>query len=509
MAGALVVLTAAAGCSSGASSGATSGSAVAKDVTFGTSLAPNTLNPATGDPAYGSIYQWAYDPLVIMKGDGSFAPGLATKWGYTDGNKAYELTLRDGVKFSDGTPLDAQAVKTYLDYERSQKTGSESQLLISVASIDVTGPLTLRLNLATPDPNLTFDFAQGFGGGDIASPKAVANPSSLDTDTAGAGPYMLDKSNTVASDHYTFVQNPNYWNKSLRRFKTVTVRVITNPSSMVQAMQAGQIQAALGDATTLQAAKNAGLTVIAPPQALTGLNLMDRDGKVVKALGDVRVRQALNLAVDRTAIAKALYGDSNLALDQYALKGQPGYEASLASSYPHDIAKAKQLLAQAGYPHGFSLPVLSASLSSFDKVIAAIGGQLKDVGVTLQVTSKSTAPDYLTAMLSGQYPAAAIGYGLANMGSLYAGFVNPNGPFNPFHIADPQLNALYQQYNTADPQSSAGIQKQINSYLVKQAWTVPVVGAPLSYYLAKGYTGLDATAANSAVPYLPGLHPAG
>ena len=91
---------------------------------------------------------------------------------------------------------------------------------------------------------------------------------------------MLDPAQTVTGDHYIFVQNPNYWDKTRQHWKPVTVRAITNPSSMIQAMQAGQVQAALGDATTLTAAASAGLNVTAPPQAMTGLNLVDRAGQL-------------------------------------------------------------------------------------------------------------------------------------------------------------------------------------------------------------------------------------
>ena len=130
--------------------------------------------------------------------------------------------------------------------------------------------------------------------------------------------------------------------------------------------------------------------------------------------------------------------------------------------------------------------MLSSPLFGFDKLIEALGGQFEKIGVRLQVDSKATANDYFTGMVSGQYPAAAIGYGLANMGSLYVGFVTPQGPFNPFHVQDPQLDALYAQYFAASEADSPAIQQQINAYLVDQAWTVPVVGAPLSYYTAEG-----------------------
>jgi peptide/nickel transport system substrate-binding protein len=496
------------GGSTGTSGG--SGSPVGDSITFGTSLAPPSLNPATGDPSYGGTLIWAYDPLLVTQPDGSIAAGLAQKWGYVGtGNKVFELTIRSNAKFSDGTAVDAKAVKTFLDYERTQKIGSEAALLVSVRSIEATGPLTVRINFKTPTPSFPTLIAQGLMASAIASPAAVANPSTLDKGTAGAGPYMLDSSQTVASDHYTFVPNPHYWDPSRQHYKKVTVKVISNPSSMVQAMRAGQIQAALGDPTTLAAARGAGLTVMAPPQAMTGLNLMDRAGTVSKPMGDVRVRQALNYAVDRKTIAKALYGNASLTLSQYALNGQPGYDASLEAKYPYDPAKAKQLLAAAGYPNGFDLAVVDTPLVGLSKVISAIGGQLKQVGVNLQVTTKANANDYFVAMVSTKFPAAAEGYGLANMATLYSGYVSPAGPFNPFKYIDKTLDSLYQAYNVAPEAQSASAQKAINDRLVDQAWSVPVVGSPLSYYTVKGIAGLEATSQNSGVPWLTEIRPAG
>jgi len=115
----------------------------------------------------------------------------------------------------------------------------------------------------------------------------------------------------------------------------------------------------------------------------------------------------------------------------------------------------------------------------------------------------------LTSMVSGKYPVAGITYGLATLGTLYVGVVNPKGPFNPFHIADPKLTALYGTYFAAGPDESNSAAQKVNAYLVDQAWTVPVVGAPLSYYTAKGITGLNATSGNAGVPALADVRPAG
>ncbi len=110
-------------------------------------------------------------------------------------------------------------------------------------------------------------------------------------------------------------------------------------------------------------------------------------------------------------------------------------------------------------------------------------------------------------MLSQKFPVAAVGYGLQNMATLFAGYVNPMGPFNPFHYDDKQLDTLYATYDTAPEAHSAAAQKAINARLMDQAWAVPVVGAPLSYYTVKGITGLEATSQNSGVPWLTEIRP--
>ena len=475
--------------------------------TFGTYGAPPSLNPGIGDPAFGSIYQWAYDPLVILQPDGTFAPNLAVEFGYTDDkNTRYELTLREGVKFSDGTSLDAEAVKTHLDYVRSQPTAL-AQLLVRVANIEATGPLSLEIELIESDPGLTFAFAQAFGVGNIISPAAIGSPEKLDLGTAGAGPYMLVPDESVPFDTYTLIPNPHYWNPARVHWDQVVLRVIPNSSSMIEAIRAGQVQAAHGDATTMAAAAEAGITVLAAPQNMVGLNLMDRAGTVSAPLGDVRVRRALNHAVDREAVAAALFGDSGLALSQYALEGHKGYDPALDEVNRYDPDLARSLLDEAGYGDGLTIPVLDVNLLGLNTMVQAVAGQLAEVGVTLDITTVPDATTYFVGMISGEHPAAAIGYGLVNMQTLHAGFVNAMGPFNPFGTVDEELDSLYAEY-FATTGDTSDVEQRINARLVDQAWALPVVGAPLSWYLAEGLTGIEATTGNASIPTLVDIHPA-
>lgn len=473
---------------------------------FGLVAAPPSLNPGIGDPAYAALYQWAYDSLVILQPDGTYAPNLAVEFGYTDDqNMRYEVTLREGVKFSDGTDLDAEALKTYFEYVRSQPT-SLAQLFASVADIEVTGPLSVALVLSAPDPGLTFGLAQGFGGGNVISPAALEAPETLDLGTAGAGPYMLVPDESTPSDTYTFVPNPHYWNPARVHWDEVVIRIIPNSSSIIEAIRAGQLNGAQGDATTMAAAADAGITVIGAPMAIVGINLVDRDGAVSAPLGDVRVRRALNHAVDREAVAAALLGDSRFALRQYALSGQKGHDPALDEANAYNPERARQLLAEAGYADGVTIEVLDASLIGLDILTQAIAGQLGEVGVTLDRTTVADATAYFTGLVSAQYPAVALFYGVSSMQTYRAFFIDPAGPFNPFGTVDPELDALYAEYFSTVGDTS-DVERRINARLVDQAWVLPVMGSPLPWYLAEGLTGIEATSANTSLPTLADIRP--
>ena len=474
---------------------------------FGAIAAPVSLNPGIGDPAFVAVYGWAYDPLIELLPDGTYGPSLAVDWGYVDdANQRYELTLRDGLKFSDGTDLDAAAVKTYLDYVRAQPT-SAAAALVNVSNIEVIDELSVGIDLSTSDPGLTAMFSQSSPAAYIASPAAVADPTSLDFGSAGAGPYMFVPEDSTVNDLYTFVPNPNYWDPASVHWDEVAVRIIPNSSSMIEAFRAGQIQASNGDPTTIQAAEDAGLTVVSAPQTLTGLNLIDRGGDLSPGVGDVRVRQALNHAVDREAIAEALYGDAALALSQYSLAGQPGHDPALDEANAYDPDLARQMLADAGYADGLTITVIDVNLIGMHTLVEAIAGQLAEVGVTLEITTAPDVNGYIGGMLGKQFPTAAVAYGLFNMQTLYAGYVNPLGPFNPFQTVDAELDALYAEYYATTGDTS-DVEQRINARLVDQAWALPVVGAPLAYYLAEGLTGIEATGGNAAVPILADIHSA-
>jgi peptide/nickel transport system substrate-binding protein len=472
--------------------GGTSTSKVGSTLTIAEPLSPPSLDPATGANENSDYFNLAYDPLIILQPDGTFKPGLALKWSYAPGNKSFSITLRQGVRFSDGDTLDAAAVKGWLEHALSLPGGRATTYFSALKSIDVTGPLALTLNFSSPTPLLELAFSQLLEMGMIGGPKAVA-ANSLATDTDGAGPYMLDKASSVTGDHYTYVPNPNYWNKSSVYWKKVVLKTITNPNTTLDALRTGQVQVAVGQpVTSIDSAKSAGLKYVAPLTLLMGLSLNDRSGTIAKPLGDVRIRQAINYAIDRRAVANVIAAGYGRPTAQMAIHGDDSYDPALDNRYPYDVAKAKELLTAAGYPNGFSLAVDAANVVGEDTLGQALAGQLANVGIKVQLDVKSDVGVYFQSF--GKYPVATLAFGRLPAAIDYQILYGPGASlFNPFKSTNAELSRLYEQLIAAPSDQAPSIARKMQQIVVEEAWFAPVLASPLVDLYRSEIAGVTST----------------
>ncbi|HEY3089817.1 MAG TPA: ABC transporter substrate-binding protein [Jatrophihabitantaceae bacterium] len=494
LATAAAVVTVLAACTTGGGTDATSSQPkpsgkVGDTLTVAYSSVPQTLDPAK-TVQNNSLYQaLAYEPLIVRRSDGTLAPGLATSWHYGGSdNTQLELQLRPGVKFADGSALTAQDVVDHFTYV--VKAGGQFAPLFAGDGFTAAGPLTVVIKTPKPNPDLPTLLTQDDVVGGIISPLGLTNKAKLGTQTFGAGPYKLDPAQTVAGDHYTFVQNPNFYDKASVHWTKVVVRAITSAQATLNAMKTGQVQFAVGDASTLAAARQAGLTVSMTPLLWTGVTLADRDGTMAKPLTDVRVRQALNYATDRTAIATALFPDDGKPTSQLTVPGGYGYDASLDDAYPYDVTKAKQLLAAAGYPDGFTLKTVTAEYQSMNLVAQALAQQWKKVGVTLQIVDRANSNQYFSEAFGPKYPTFMTIFGQQPIWTEGPSLFLPTALFNPFHTKNAQLQSLYDQAAKATDAAKERADQQVEAWLVHQAWFVPVVATGLPYYATKKITGM-------------------
>ncbi|MGW2288791.1 ABC transporter substrate-binding protein [Streptomyces phaeochromogenes] len=492
-----LALTACGGGTDTATGAQDTGKAVPGDtLTVAEQQAPPTLNPGSLDLGFVDFTMLSYESLFYLSPEGKVEPALARSWKYVGtGNTELSVTLRDGVKFADGTAVTADAVKASLDYAKKAQ-GNQAHYLTD-ATITATGPLALTIKLAKANPILPTLLTQSYGIGQIISPKGLASASNLTpTRTSqGAGPYIYEPSDSVAGDHYTYTANPNYYNKSKQHYKKIVIRIVQNGQTAVNAMKTGQIDVYKGDYTSAASAKSAGMSTVGLPVILQGLSLIDRKGEVSKPLGDVRVRQAINYAINRDAVTKALLGSAGTPTTQTVIKGGDGYSEEMADYYPYDPAKAKELLKEAGYADGFELPVLAATFVGFDTMAQAIAGQLKKVGIEVKVTAVTSITSFVENQTNKKYPAVSGGFTEEPMYLEGLDLFMPGSKvFNGFGSTSPELTKLFDEAAAAEPAERAKLDQQMQEYLVKNAWFAPVAFTPVNYYVRPGIGGVKVSA---------------
>lgn len=472
-------------------------------LTIAIPISPPSLDPGVGEPAFEGFINPAYDALLrIDPVDGKIIPSLAVSWKWVGTDfKTFEIELRPDVLFSDGSEFNAEAVKAWLDFQKTNASVTASNIGLDTA--EVTGPLSITLHLAQPNVMLPIFFTRGWISGAIACPAAVTNPDLVTTATCGAGPYMLDTENTVTADTYTYIPNPHYWNPDEIHWNKLVLKVVANPQSALDALRTGQVQLTPADPSIVDAGVADGMKLAGVEQNVQGLDFLLKDGTAVPAIGDVRVRQALNYAIDRVALAQVLGGGKGRPVSSEFLPGGDAYDASLDNYYPYDVTKAKALLAEAGYADGFEVTILSIPMNSLDTLAQAVASYWEAIGVKTIIDNKTTAPDFITGVLSGQYAVSVAGLGTVTpILTLWKCCVMPGSFWNRDTSVAPELQGLIDQISMTDIEDSAPIARQVNKYLTENAWYVPVASAKQYILYGPGVTGGEPTPAEPTINIL-------
>lgn len=442
----------------------------------------NTSDVASFDPAqvyYSNSHQYllpAYDTLIRLDENNEFAPMLATEWSYVDEAKTqFELSLRDDVRFSDGTELSAQAVVASLRRFKDAN-GPGASGLATVSAIKAIDDLTVQLTLSTPTPSLEYVLTQVAGM--ITNPTVSANE--LASVPAGTGPYVLDEEASRRGDVYVFTRNEEYYDQDAFPYAEIDLRVITDSTARLTAAKTGQVDVIYGLASQQAEAEASGLSVVSAPGDWYGLFLSDRRGMTTAALADVRVRQALNYAIDGDALLKSVGFGQGSPTTQVFAPGSLAYVEALDNAYPFDPSKAKELLADAGYADGFTLQMPSLD-SLLPTAYPIVQQQLADVGITVDYVPV-TASAGVTPFVSGEYSAYVFQWGSTHEWIDATQLLSTAGPLNPFHVDDAHIAKLMGQIAVAQGDEQDTLYKELSEYVVGQAWFAPwYVGETLTF----------------------------
>lgn len=443
------------------------------------------VNPLTYGAVYGTLFH--------QKSNGEIVGHLVSSWRYLKAkagsgrlNKDFEFTLRKDAGFSNGTPVTAQAVVSYLTAYAVPGVNLYSAQLGPNPKFEAVGRWTVRVHLTVPNALLPLFLSDAFVAGYwgfVEAPEAVANPALVVDGPIGAGQYMYDRVQSVAGSVMVFVPNPHYFDQKAIKWSRVEFRLIANATSTLQALQAGQIDVAGGDPTTADAAAKAGFRV---PWASTGGLMVALDTKhhPNSPLNDVRVRQAINYAIDRKAMTNIVPGGySKPFTAMYALDADPlGKEY-----YPYDPAKARSLLAASGYANGFTLKLLGTSTGLTGPLsLGPVSKNLEAVGIRTELTfvvGTAYATNVFTFANDGFVVAFAFGLTPARFGTM----MNPAALLN-VHAADPEaVKLFYRGLKAAKP---GPIWKQFWLRVNDQAYWLPMVTSPSMMFVSKSVGGV-------------------
>lgn len=345
----------------------------------GVQLEPPNLDPTSGAAAaideivYGNVFEG----LTRILEDGTPAPALAESWTVSADGLVYDFVLRRNVQFHDGTGFDADDVVFTLDRARApSSSNAQRPIAMLIDSVAARAPDRVRIALKEPLANLPVYL----GWGDFV----IVAPESAETNAVnpvGTGPFRFQRWRKGAS--LTLIRNEDYWG-ARSALDQIDFVFIPDPTAAFAALMAGDVD---------------GFPAYPAPENLRALARDDRfniiygtgEGEMILAINnaappfdDIRVRRALNHAIDKQAIIDAALFGYGTPIGSHFPPHHPSY-TDLSARYPHDPSRARALLAQAGFPDGFSTTLALPPPSYARRSGEVVAAQLEAIGINVAI----------------------------------------------------------------------------------------------------------------------------
>jgi peptide/nickel transport system substrate-binding protein len=457
---------AACGTGGGQQQQATSGPKHGDTLRVAIGIDPDTLDPAAQTTTTASqIVDMMAETLVTLDSNGKLQPLLATKWDQASDGMSWTFTLRTGVKFSDGTPFNAAAVKFSIDRLLSPNTfKAQPGVLGGKTGIDhVVAVDDTHVQFFLKTPFSPFASALTQTGAAIISPASVnvsPNKPEVITQPVGTGPYVFKE--RVASDHITMAANKSYWGTKAN-YDTQTYKVVPEAASREALVKSGGADIiALPPANDIPALQaDSSVHVILGPSDRTIQIIINTQDSTQPLLEKPEVRQALNYAIDKAAIIKTVMFGAATPLNGPMASTLFGYCAT--GSYGFNPTKAKSMLQAAGAA-GMSVKLVSPTGRYVQdiQVANAVAGYLRDVGLKVDGPGTVDWPTYVATYANVPPSQAKTDLSLLGWAPAYLdaqqGFEQfysprtPPGGLESSYYKNPQVDALIEKGNSGTDQ---------------------------------------------------------
>lgn len=371
------------------------GQAVAADITVAMQLEPPHLDPTSA--AAGAIdsvlYSNVFEGLTRFMGDGSVVPGLAESWDISEDGTIYTFHLHDGVKFHDGTTMDAEDVKFSLDRARAEDSANAQKALFAgIADVTVVDPLTVKVTLEAPNGSFLFNMA--WGDAVIVAPESIEG---IKQHPVGTGAFKFAE--WVQGDKIVLDKNPDYWGTPAK-LDEATFKFISDPTAAFAAMMAEDVDVF----TAFPAPENLPMFEADPRfQVLIG----STEGETILATNNkrapfdnVKVREAMAHAIDRQALIDGAMFGYGTPIGTHFAPHNPAY-VDLTAQSAYDPELSKKLLAEAGFPDGFETTLHLPPPSYARRGGEIVAAQLAAVGIKAQIINVEWA-QWLETVFKGK-----------------------------------------------------------------------------------------------------------
>ncbi|WP_319518954.1 ABC transporter substrate-binding protein [uncultured Martelella sp.] len=349
------------------------------DLVIGMGIEPTGLDPTAAAPvAIGQVvWQNLFEGLVAITEAGEIVPQLATGWTISDDGLTYTFDLRDGVTFQNGAAFNAETAKFSIDRIIADDSVNPQKALYSaIKSVDAPDDGTLVLHLSQPAYDLLYWL--GFPAAVMVEPKS--EPTNA-TDPVGTGPFAF--SEWRKGNQVTLAAYPDYWGDK-PALENITFRFIADPQAQAAALNAGGVDAIpeFGAPELVSQFETKKDFAVVP--GTTGMEVVAGMNNAKPPFDDRRVRRALMMMIDRQAIVDAANSGFGTPIGSHFSPSDAGYE-DLTGVLPYDPEAAKALLAEAGYPDGFSFTMKVPNRAYAERAAEIMQAYFAQGGVTAMI----------------------------------------------------------------------------------------------------------------------------
>jgi peptide/nickel transport system substrate-binding protein len=474
------------------------GAAAAQTLRIGLAEDPDVLDPTLSRTFVSGVVRTALcDKLFDIGLELEIVPQLATKWEWTADKKGLVISLRPNVKFHDGEPFDAAAVKYSIERHLTMPGSTRQRDISAIRGVEIIDDHTAKFLLSAPFAPLLAQLAGPAG--TIISPKAArAAGENFGLQPVCAGPFKFVE--RVAQDRIVVERFADYWDKDQIKLDRIVYLPIPDSTVRLANLQSGGLDLTQVAATDLDAVRNNPGLKLAAVNGIgySGITINVANGERSKSpLGrDARVRQALELSIDREALNQVVFNGENQPGNQWVSPTNPYY----VKEFPiptRDVAKAKALLAAASAPN----PIITLTATNNPVVLQTaqvIQAMAKESGFDIRLRAAEFA-SALQLAAKGDFEAFLLGWTgrIDPDGNIY-NLVTCNSPFNDGHYCNPEVDRELDAARTVDARADRLAHYRIAAQRVLQ-------DLPIIYLYHGKWLYASTTRLSRLIPYPDGL----